>query len=54
MDRTNRLVIPLKKSERERIDRLARRQRLPTATAARRILLDLADDMEEENQQYRR
>lgn len=42
MRRVNRLVIPLREGERKAIDQLARLERLPTATAARRILLDRA------------
>ena len=42
MARKNRLTIPLQDSERKVIDQLARLERLPTATAARRILLEMA------------
>ena len=50
MRRKDRLVIMLNEQERKRISRLADAQRLPISTAARRILLDMADALEPEDQ----
>jgi hypothetical protein len=43
MPRLKRLVIPLNESEKKSIARWAERERLPPATAARRILLNQAE-----------
>jgi hypothetical protein len=43
MARRNRLVIPLSTDEREAIDRLARMERLYSATVARKLQLEEAE-----------
>jgi hypothetical protein len=50
MRREDSLVIRLTEAERKAINRLADAQRLPVSTAARRILLDMADALEPEGQ----
>ena len=48
MQRTSQLFIRLSVEEREKIDRMAKRAHLPSSTAARQILLNIADRMERE------
>jgi hypothetical protein len=43
MSRTKNLVIRLGRDERKALDRLAKKERLPTSTLARKVLLDLAE-----------
>ncbi len=49
MQRTSQLFIRLSDEERARIERLAKSVRLAPSTAARVILLDMADAVEEKN-----